>query len=78
MTRSQAPTWPLWKLGLLLYPFAASAVAINLFMLALIGPAVGLPNLAPVTTLLVSIPIGVPAAWAAALWVRSLIAAAER
>lgn len=78
MTGSPSQPWPLWKLGLLLYPFATAAVAINLFMLALIGPAVGLPTLAPVTTLLVSIPIGVPATWAAALWLRSLIAAAER
>ena len=78
MTRSRVQPWPLWKLGFLLYPFATAAVAINLFMLALIGPALGLPNLAPVTALLVSIPIGLPATWAAALWVRSLIAAAER
>jgi hypothetical protein len=78
MTSSHDQPWPLWKLGLVLYPFAAAAVAINLFMLALIGPAFGLPNLAPVTTLLVAIPIGVPATWAAALWVRSLITAAER
>mgnify|MGYP005859585583 CR=1 FL=1 len=65
--------WPVWKLALLLYPFAAAAVAINLFMLALMGQAVGLPALAPVPTLIASIPLGVPATWAAARWVRRLM-----
>lgn len=36
--------WPVWKLAILLYPFAAGAVAINLFMLGLIGPWLGLPT----------------------------------
>ena len=40
---SDAP-WPIWKLSLLLYPFAAGAVAINLFLLSLIGHAIGLPS----------------------------------
>lgn len=70
--------WPLWKLGLLLYPFATSAVAINLFMLGLMAPVIGVAALTPETTLLLSIPLGLPFTWAAGLWVRRLIAAAER
>ena len=68
----------LWKLGRLLYPFATSAVAIDLFMLGLMAPAIGIAALTPETTLLLSLPLGLPFTWAAALWVRRLIAAAER
>ena len=78
MTGVAHQPWPQWKLALLLYPFAAAAVAINLFMLALMGPAVGLDVLSPVTTLLVSGPLGIPAAWASAIWVRNLITEAEK
>ena len=65
--------WPVWKLALMLYVFAAGAVAINLFMLGLLGQALGLPALSPVTTVLVSIPLGIPAAWASGLWARHLM-----
>jgi hypothetical protein len=78
MTGEGHAGWPLWKLGLVLYPFATGAVAINLFMLGLMGPLAGLAVLSPETTLLLSLPLGLPATWAAALWVRRLIAAAER
>lgn len=65
--------WPVWKLSLLLYVFAAGAVAINLFMLALMLQRFGFPALSPVTTLAISAPLGIPAAWAAGLWVRHLL-----
>ena len=78
MTDQSHASWPLWKFGLLLYPFATSAVAINLFMLGLMAPVIGIATLTPETTLLLSIPLGLPFTWAAALWVRRLIAAAER
>lgn len=71
MTRSAL--WPVWKLALVLYVFAAGAVAINLFMLGLLGQSLGLPALAPVRVLALSVPLGVPAAWAAGLWVRHLL-----
>ena len=69
--------WPVWKLALMLYVFAAGAVAINLFMLGLLGQSVGLPALPPVQALIWALPLGLPATWAAARWVRSLIARAE-
>ncbi len=65
--------WPVWKLALMLYVFAVGAVAINLFMLGLLGQALGLPALSPETTVLASIPLGVPAAWAAGCWARRLM-----
>lgn len=65
--------WPVWKLALLLYVFAAAAVAINLFMLGLLLQAVGFTALSPVAALAISGPLGIPAAWAAGLWVRHLL-----
>jgi hypothetical protein len=65
--------WPVWKLAILLYPFAAPAVAINLFLLGLIFHRIGLPVISPVLALWLSVPLGVPATWAAGRWVRSLI-----
>jgi hypothetical protein len=61
----------------LLWPFATAAVAFNLFLLGLIGLAVGLPAMHPVTALWLSLPLGLPATWAAARWVSRLIAEAE-
>ena len=69
--------WPVWQLALVLYVFAAGAVAINLFMLGLLLQAVGLTALSPKTTLLLSIPLGIPAAWAAGRWVQRLLAEAS-
>ena len=80
-TRSALKTAPatrrLWPLAVLLYPFAAAAVAINLFLLGLLGQSLGLPALSPVRSVLWALPCGLPATWAAARWVRSLIAQAE-
>ncbi len=73
----QQSRWPVWKLAILLYPFAAGAVAINLFMLGLIGPWLGLATISPWDTLLISAPLGVPAAWLAGRWVRALMDEAD-
>ncbi|WP_239113610.1 hypothetical protein [Shimia biformata] len=69
--------WPVWKLALMLYPFTAATVAINLFLLGLISHAIGWPEITPVTALVWSIPLGVPATWLAGRWVRSLMDEAE-
>ncbi|MEF9602976.1 hypothetical protein O4J55_11725, partial [Paracoccus sp. PXZ] len=54
--------WPVWKLALLFYPFAAAAVWINLFMLSLLASWVGLPVLAPIRAAGAALVLGVPAA----------------
>lgn len=77
MTLPQDDRWPIWKLALLLYPFAAAAVAINLFMLSLMWQVAGLAALSPSLALALCVPLGLPASWAAARWVRSLIDRAE-
>jgi len=48
-------------------------VAINLFLLGLIFAAMGWPAIAPVTALWWSVPLGVPATWAAGRWARRLL-----
>lgn len=67
----------LTRLYLLLYPFTTLAVAINLFMLGLMGQAIGLTATPPVTALVVSFPLGLPVNWWVTKWVRGLIDEAE-
>jgi hypothetical protein len=67
----------LWRLSALLYPFVAAAMAINLFLLGLMGQAAGLPSLTPTAALALGALTGFPATWLAARWVRRLIEAAE-
>ncbi|SDI44084.1 hypothetical protein [Aliiruegeria lutimaris] len=70
--------WSIRKLAVLLYPFAAATVAINLFMLGLMGQAIGLPAISPALAIWASLPLGIPAGWMAARWVRGLMDEAER
>jgi len=65
------------RLYLLLYPFTALAVAINLFMLGLMWQAIGWPPIPPVTALVLCVPLGLPANWWVTKWVRGLIDEAE-
>ena len=65
------------RLRLWIWPFATTALAINLFLLGLMGTWVGLPALPPVMALWISLPLGLPATWAAARWIGGLIAEAE-
>ena len=69
--------WPVWKLALLLYPLAAGSVAINLFMLALMGRTFGLDELSPVASVAAGLVLGIPAAWATGRWVRRLMDEAD-
>ena len=69
--------WPVWKLSVLLYPFAAGALAINLFLLFLMLQAIGITAISPYAALLLSIPLGVPAAWASGKWARNLMDQAD-
>lgn len=64
-------------LYLLLYPFTALAVAINLFMLGLLWQAIGLPALSPVSALLACVPLALPVNWWVTKWVRGLMDEAE-
>ena len=57
----------------MLWPFVTGAVAINLFLAGLIGTWIDLPALSPVMALAASLPLGLPATWAATRWVQRLI-----
>ncbi len=74
---NDAEPWSIRKLAVVLYPFAAGAVAINLFLLGLISHAMGWPSISPNWAVLLSIPLGVPAAWASGRWVRHLMDEAD-
>jgi len=76
-SRTAPATRPSWRLMALLWPFATAAAAINLFLLGLIGLSIGLPSMQPLTALWLSLPLGLPATWAAARWVTRLIAEAD-
>lgn len=69
--------WPIWKLAILLYPATSLAVAINLFLAGLIAHGAGFGVIEPVTAILWSIPLGVPASWLAGRWVRGLMDEAD-
>jgi len=73
MTPPENKRWQVWKLALLLYPFATGALAINLFLVGLMAQAAGFANLPPLAALWISLPLGVPATWLAGRWVRRLM-----
>ena len=66
------------RLALLLAPFVWAAVAINLFMLALMAPALGWPTLSPLVTMAFALPLAVPATWLATRWIGGLMDEADR
>ncbi|MET4101583.1 hypothetical protein ABIE58_001004 [Roseovarius sp. MBR-78] len=68
---------PPLRLYLLLYPFTALAVAVNLFMLSLMWQAVGLPVLSPMAALLLCVPLGLPVNIWVARWVQGLMDEAD-
>lgn len=70
-------SWSLRRLWLVLYPFVAAAMAINLYMLALIWVWVGLPVLSPYQALIGGVLVGVPVSYACARKTRQLIAQAD-
>ncbi len=61
------------KLYALLWVFTAGAVAVNLFMLGLMGQAIGLPALSPTEALILCVPLSFPANWLVTRWVRRLM-----
>ena len=65
--------WSARRLTVVLYPFGAGAMAINLFFLSLILSWVGLPVLSPVQSVIGGCIVGVPATWAFARHIRRLM-----
>lgn len=66
------------RLFLMLYPFGAGAMAVNLFFASLIWSWIGWPVLTPVQSLLGGAVLGVPATWAFARHIRYLMDKADQ
>ena len=71
------PPIGLGRLTLILYPFGAGAMAVNLFFASLIGSWIGLPVLTPVQSVMGGAVLGAPATWAFARHIRRLMEKAE-
>ncbi len=69
--------WQVWKIGVVIYPLAVGAAAVNVFFAGLMGQAVGLQALSPVAACLAGVVVGAPFAWIVARWLRGLIDKAE-
>lgn len=67
----------LLRLTLLLYPFGAGAMAVNLFFAALILSWIGGPVLTPVQSVLGGAVLGIPATWVFARHIKRLMAKAD-
>ncbi len=68
----------LWRLSLILYPFGAGAMAVNLFFASLIWSWVGWPVLTPLQSLAGGLVLGVPATVAFARHIRALMVKADQ
>ena len=67
----------LTRLTLILYPFGAGAMAVNLFFASLIWSWIDWPVLTPVQSVLGGTVLGVPATWVFARHIRGLMAKAD-
>ncbi|MDP3342266.1 NnrT protein [Frigidibacter sp.] len=65
------------RLTLILYPFGAGAMAVNLFFASLIASWVGWPVLTPVQSVIGGAALGIPATWAFAGHIRRLMEKAD-
>ncbi len=77
MTDTDEDRWSVRKLAVWFYPAAAATVAINLFLLGLLWQKIGWQTISPVNAIIWSIPLGIPAAWFCAKWIRGLMDEAD-
>jgi hypothetical protein len=68
--------WGVGKIALVLYPFGAGAMAVNVFFASLIGSWVGGPVVSTGWSIAVGCVIGVPVTYAFARHIRKLMDAA--
>lgn len=77
MSETDEDRWSIRKLAILFYPFSAAAVAINLFLLGLLWQNIGWSVVSPINAIIWSIPLGIPATWLVAKWIRGLMDEAD-
>lgn len=69
--------WSTRTIAVVLYPFGAGAMATNVFFASLMGSWVGLPVLSSLWSVFIGALIGVPATWAFARHIRTLMDKSE-
>lgn len=69
--------WGVPRIALVLYPFGAGAMAVNVFFASLIGSWAGLPVLSTPASILVGAAIGAPTTWWFAHHIRALMDEAD-
>ncbi|WP_299351190.1 hypothetical protein [uncultured Shimia sp.] len=77
MTETENEPWSVLKLAIWLYPVSALTVAFNLFLLGLMWQTIGWPVVQPIDAILWSLPLGIPATWLFARWMRGLMDEAD-
>lgn len=65
------------RLTLILYPFGAGAMAVNLFFASLIASWIGWPVLTPVQSVIGGAALGIPTTWAFAGHIHRLMQQAD-
>lgn len=65
--------WPTRTIALVLYPFGAGAMAVNVFFASLIGSWIGFPVLSMGWSIVVGAVIGLPTTWFFARHIRGLM-----
>ncbi|RKF16167.1 NnrT protein [Roseovarius spongiae] len=75
---SDGGAWSANRIALVLYPFGAGAMAINVFFASLIGSWVGLPILGAGWSIAIGCVIGIPATIMFARHIRRLMDVADR
>ncbi|MFT7059935.1 MAG: membrane protein YqaA with SNARE-associated domain [Pseudorhodobacter sp.] len=69
--------WSHQKIALVLFPFGAAAMAVNIFFASLIGSWVGLPVLSAAVCVSMGCIVGAPATWFFARHIRKLMDQAD-
>ncbi len=75
--RDDIGRWSVALLAVVLYPLSFGAAAVNVFFLALLGRAVGGPDLSPAAACVWGAVLGVPATLLFARWIRGLMDEAD-
>ena len=70
--------WSVYQITLALYPFGAGAMAVNVFFASLIFSWIGGPILSTAAAIVVGAVIGLPATYAFARHIRSLMDQADK
>ncbi|MGB0411542.1 MAG: NnrT protein [Pikeienuella sp.] len=72
-----ATGWSVGRITLVLYPFGAGAMALNVYFVSLILSWVGLEVITPLRALIIALPLGIPATWWFARHIKTLMLRAD-